>query len=975
MKPKILLAALTIALNAVFHPVAQASNHPLNALRYDVASNIVTFDVAISVDWDYDNPPTRLGRALDRSYIDAVLQEFARSMWQTSEGRVRLGNVYVFKNGAYNRNISITILNRDGRASAHINGYGSRGYQAEHFVVYSGALESTFALGRTITHEMGHYLYGLFDEYVEAGKLPPSPGSPGKDDNAKPSMMNSHEEFVRFSTPGEYANPNERNTAHYRVFRESQWETLVRDPATDNETAKSESNTLPRNWIQSFRNIQLPGNAQVLRADAAGFDTNYRAVYMSGGFQKVAFLLDRSLPAAEFSSVKQAAAQAIRKQPLASVVSVYGFSATPGNPIVEARTLQTEADREAVLIALNAIEADTAGAVPADVDAAITAALAAVRVNFSAADVRNVFLLTRTSASVAEATASAAREQNTAITPLAVREGQPANGALVSKRAGAKSMPATGRTSLADLATATGGTFVSTKAGSELEAKSSIAAFEGQGGDEQAVAVAETKVLKRNETEEVAAPTHSQTDRSLTFQVSESDRDAGKLSYSLVAPNGNTITSAALPTGITYSYNQSSGVASFLIEPTTAGFNGVWKLRASAKADLVEPAYVETFVESDLNMTLNVTGDKTSDRRPLAIVAKVRGPQAVVGASVTVDLYDADGKEVKRGIVLRDNGVGADTFANDGLYSAALPSPTIGEYYIEATAMAANGVAKLSTSGSLRKGVNAADIPLPQFMRAVDLGFLVESLSTADLDKDGVPDNIEALENLDPYLKDNDVFASNRLFVMQAYRDFFGREGDLSGVTFWVNRLATGTATRATLAEDFLNSREFSGSVAPITRLYQAFFKRSPDFAGLNFWADRLRGGATLASVAESFAQSAEFISTYSQLSNSAFVDLVYRNVLDRAPDTAGRAFWLGELDARRITRGAMMAQFSESAEFVTAGRSRTFATLLYVGMLRRSPDTAGLSFWSDQFSRGVLPRVLVDAFIASTEYRARFLP
>jgi hypothetical protein len=973
MRVKVLVAALAATLAASsFNAPVFAANHPLNALRYDQASNVVTLDIGLSVDWDYDNPPTRLGQVLDRAYLTACLTEFARSTWQSTEGRVRIGNVYIFKNGAYNKNISLTLLNRDGRASAHINGYGTRGMQAEHFVVFQGALERPFAIGRTITHEIGHYLLGLFDEYVEAGRNPPSPGSPGQNDNAKPSMMNSHEQFLKFSTPGDYSNEAERNTAHFRVYRESHWETLVRNPASDSELARSESNSLPRQWVQSFRGLAVPANQGALNASEAGFDSQFRSVFMAEGFQKSAFVLDRTLPADEFTSLKQAAAQAVRKQPVGALITVFAFAAEPDTPVVDARAIQSDADKDVIVTAINALQPDTSGAT-ANVDLAITTAITAVRRNLSVADVRNVFLMTRTSSTVADATSATAREQATAITPLAIREGQPAAGAAIAKRAGAKSVPAAGRTSLADLANNTGGVFVASKKGAELEAKASTAAFEGQGGDEQAVAVAETRVLAAGQFDEVNAITNNQIDKSITFQVSESERDAGKLSYTLISPAGSTITSANPPNGITYEYDREAGVAVFKITTSAAEYNGAWKVRATANSALVEPAFVETFAESELNMTVSVTGDKASDRRPLTLVAKVRGPQAVVGATVTASLYDADGALLKSGIVLRDNGVGADTFPDDGLYSAALPVGVIGEYFVEVVAQAGANTARLSTVGSLRKGANAPDIPLPAFMRTAEVGFVADSLSADDIDRDGIPDFVEALEARDPYLRDNDVFESNRLYAMQNFRDFLAREGDVSGLSFWTNRLDGGDS-KAGLSEAFLNSPEFAGSMAPVARLYQAFFQRSPDYAGLNFWASRVRSGSSLATVAESFAQSSEFISTYGSLTDAAFLDMVYRNVLGRTADTAGRNFWLGELAARRVSRGAMMGQFAQSAEFVAASGSRTLVTLIYVGMLRRSPDAGGLAFWSGQFDRGVALRVLIENFLGAAEYRARFL-
>lgn len=101
------------------------------------------------------------------------------------------------------------------------------------------------------------------------------------------------------------------------------------------------------------------------------------------------------------------------------------------------------------------------------------------------------------------------------------------------------------------------------------------------------------------------------------------------------------------------------------------------------------------------------------------------------------------------------------------------------------------------------------------------------------------------------------------------------------------------------------------------TRLYQAYFLRKPDAGGLAYWVGRLDAGTSLGTVSEGFARSPEFVNRYGALSDPSFVDLVYRNVLDRAPDTTGRAHWISVLAARTASRGTVMIGFSESPEFV----------------------------------------------------------
>jgi hypothetical protein len=98
-------------------------------------------------------------------------------------------------------------------------------------------------------------------------------------------------------------------------------------------------------------------------------------------------------------------------------------------------------------------------------------------------------------------------------------------------------------------------------------------------------------------------------------------------------------------------------------------------------------------------------------------------------------------------------------------------------------------------------------------------------------------------------------------------------------------------------------------------RLYQAAFNRTPDQTGLDNWITQLDKGASIISVANAFINSPEFAATYgSNLSNSAFVNALYSNVLHRAPDAAGNAYWLGQLSSGS-SYAQVLAAFSESVE------------------------------------------------------------
>lgn len=115
----------------------------------------------------------------------------------------------------------------------------------------------------------------------------------------------------------------------------------------------------------------------------------------------------------------------------------------------------------------------------------------------------------------------------------------------------------------------------------------------------------------------------------------------------------------------------------------------------------------------------------------------------------------------------------------------------------------------------------------------------------------------------------------------------------------------------------------------PVARLYTAVFNRLPDPSGLEYWIKKRRAGATLNEIAAAMTASNEFVNTYGKLTNAQFVDLVYQNVLKRSPDSGGRTYWINKLNGG-FKRSAMMAQFSESNEFVTKSNTLMVTAIVW---------------------------------------------
>ncbi len=109
---------------------------------------------------------------------------------------------------------------------------------------------------------------------------------------------------------------------------------------------------------------------------------------------------------------------------------------------------------------------------------------------------------------------------------------------------------------------------------------------------------------------------------------------------------------------------------------------------------------------------------------------------------------------------------------------------------------------------------------------------------------------------------------------------------------------------------------EASPATDGLSRLYCAYFDRTPDPGGRVYWESMSDKGMVLDQVADVFADSPEYRLIYGNTTNTVFVARMYTNILGRDLDVGGHAYWLQLLDGGRINRGELMVQFSESHEY-----------------------------------------------------------
>lgn len=160
-----------------------------------------------------------------------------------------------------------------------------------------------------------------------------------------------------------------------------------------------------------------------------------------------------------------------------------------------------------------------------------------------------------------------------------------------------------------------------------------------------------------------------------------------------------------------------------------------------------------------------------------------------------------------------------------------------------------------------------------------------------------------------------------------------------------------------------------------------------PDATDRANWGEKmLTGRDSIKDMAVAIVNSPDFTNTYGALNNDAFVDLLYRNVLEREADQAGSAHWVGQLDAG-ASRAKVILGFSESIEFKTNTKAATTTFLaetdpqllfddvfrLYHATLGRDPDVAGLKDWTFRLAGDTDYTDIVAGFINSPEFLAKY--
>ena len=262
---------------------------------------------------------------------------------------------------------------------------------------------------------------------------------------------------------------------------------------------------------------------------------------------------------------------------------------------------------------------------------------------------------------------------------------------------------------------------------------------------------------------------------------------------------------------------------------------------------------------------------------------------------------------------------------------------------------------------------------------------------------------------------------SNADAVEILYKAMLDRPSDPAGKADWVARLNAGQPLQAVI-NGFCGSAEFGnlcktygikpGTVnvpdvqpeqpqpsdekiqAYVARCYKIILGRDADEGGMKTWVNELNSGRKAAAeIIDSFVKSAEFQNK--KLSSADAVEILYKAMLDRPSDPAGKSSWVSQLEGGKPLQ-AVINGFCGSAEFGNLCKTyginpgtvtvpdtqpevpaasdeqiRAFVSRCYKIILGRDADEGGMNTWSAELASGRKAAAeIIEQFVASAEFQ-----
>jgi Ca2+-binding RTX toxin-like protein len=132
-----------------------------------------------------------------------------------------------------------------------------------------------------------------------------------------------------------------------------------------------------------------------------------------------------------------------------------------------------------------------------------------------------------------------------------------------------------------------------------------------------------------------------------------------------------------------------------------------------------------------------------------------------------------------------------------------------------------------------------------------------------------------------------------------------------------------------------------------VQQLYIAYFGRPADPVGQRYWAQVIDdAGGSIASVLAGFSASNESQALYGASSTAQKVAAIYSNVFNRAPEAAGLAYWVSQIDSGKVTQAqaAYAIQQAAGAGDASTVNNKLIAANVFTANIDTTAEITGYS-------------------------------
>jgi hypothetical protein len=205
--------------------------------------------------------------------------------------------------------------------------------------------------------------------------------------------------------------------------------------------------------------------------------------------------------------------------------------------------------------------------------------------------------------------------------------------------------------------------------------------------------------------------------------------------------------------------------------------------------------------------------------------------------------------------------------------------------------------------------------------------------------------------------------ANDADFLAAVYQSVLNRALDAAGKTYWLGLLSAGTS-RVEVSLDIVTSHEARTDV--IAGFYTNLLHRSGDSQELNAFVNLFDTGWTQSQIKSLFYGSAEYFQVRGGGTNTGFINALYQDEFNRAPDSQSLAALTqflasgqSRILAANIVTGSLEADQIQVNDY-------------YLAYLHRAADAAGLAYWSNLFQQTHRDDLIQAGILGTQEFYER---